>query len=197
VTRWGSYPWLDQFNPDTFSHFSYYYEFSDVRASSFQTSGEAFLFAYNSRFFHRIIVMPTNSQIRTEQRRVQGQQVVQDSRTQNINLRLERELNILRRLIGSASGAIPKRKTITAADSPYNAPENTLVICDMSTGDIDVYYPLNSIYGVSVAKKGDDGTLMVYPGSGRTIEGDVSAEILNDGDCLTAKFDGTSDWRGV
>lgn len=109
-----------------------------------------------------------------------------------VNLRLERERTRVDSAISTGTGAIPKRVTITSADSPYTPQDNTFVICNMSTGSITITLPTSSTYGVKIKRSGSDNTLTVNPGSGKTINGFSTITIGGDGTALQLTYDGTN-----
>jgi hypothetical protein len=111
-----------------------------------------------------------------------------------VNLRLERERTRVDSAISTGTGAIPKRVTITSADSPYTPQDNTFVICDMSTGSITITLPTSSTYPISIMRSGASNTLTVTAPSGKTVNGDSSLIILYDKSCATLRYDG-SDWK--
>jgi len=70
-----------------------------------------------------------------------------------------------------------------------------MVICDMSVGSIEITLPANSVFGCIVKRDGASNTLTVNPGTGRTINGEATLEILYDQSGVRLSFDGTSNWE--
>jgi hypothetical protein len=81
-----------------------------------------------------------------------------------------------------------ERVTVTATESPYQAKDSDLILCDMSLGDIEISLPSanSSSVGVSIARNGSENELSVTgsiaKGSPMFIRRDNSrADMISDG----------------
>lgn len=88
-------------------------------------------------------------------------------------------------------------QTITAADSPFQVPaQSLLLLVDTTDGDVDIHLPdLNGeVVVIQVKKLVEANQVIVSSPSGDLIDGDASQVIVFEGTSVSLRFDQASGW---